>query len=154
MGEGADMISFNGNSLSVTDKHSAGYQYPSADDSQDLEVILATKVKEGAYAYFQVRRPLDTGDDEDFVVQLNKEFDGGWAAHSESAEETIKHNIAGSFYTTLKEILKEPSLKEPEKPDKDDKEEVSKTPAEDSATLTYSGGWMMIAAALTTLLAF
>ena len=86
-------------------------------------------------------------------MQLNKEFDGGWAAHSESAEETIKHNIAGSFYTTLKEILKEPALKEPEKPDKDE-EKVSKTPAEDSATLTYSGGWMMMAAALTTLLAF
>ena len=33
MDEGTDMLVFNGSTYEVTDKHSAGYLFPSSDDS-------------------------------------------------------------------------------------------------------------------------
>ena len=88
MTAGADMIVFNSSTLKATDKHSAGYQYPSADDQQDLTTDFATLVRDGTYASFTVRRPLDTNDKDDFLIQLDKQFEGGWAAHTDSTEET------------------------------------------------------------------
>ena len=79
---------------------------------------MASVVKDGAYAYFKVLRPLDTGDADDFLVQVGKEFDGGWAAHSETSNEASKHNLSGAFFTTMNELVKVEA-----KPTKKSKEE-------------------------------
>ena len=52
MGVGADMITFNSQTLKVSDKVSAGYQYPSLDETEDIEVVAASKIRDNTYAYF------------------------------------------------------------------------------------------------------
>ena len=50
-----------------------------------------------------VRRALDTGDERDFVIPLDQEFDMGYAYH-DSANELgwlTKHQVAGSFKVTI-----------------------------------------------------
>ena len=50
-----------------------------------------------------VRRPLDTGDEKDFVFPLDQEFEMGYAYNDEANEMgwTTKHQVAGSFNVTL-----------------------------------------------------
>ena len=59
------MLVFNGSTYEVTDKHSAGYLFPSSDDSQDWEVTQF--LESGDRVRFDVQRSLDTGDPNDFV---------------------------------------------------------------------------------------
>ena len=73
---------------------------------------------------------------------------GGWAAHSESSEETNKHNIAGAFFTTMRPLKEK--VAEIEKDEDDEEEEQKKVPENDGA-LMY--GWITAALA-TTLIAF
>ena len=57
--------------------YSTGYSAPPADTNQDLEDI-SVEISEGVYT-FTCYRELDTGDDQDFVVELEKEFPIIWA---------------------------------------------------------------------------
>ena len=65
MAAGSDMLVFNSEKMTFTDKHSAGYMYPSTDESQDWE--LTQFLENDERVRFDVMRELDTEDENDFV---------------------------------------------------------------------------------------
>ena len=80
MDAGTDIISFNPNTFTVSDKVSIDYQAPVADASQDLTDTGSGADSDGTVT-LSVKRELDTGDDDDYVVQLDKAFYLGWVAN-------------------------------------------------------------------------
>ena len=106
MAENSDMISVSSNSFQVDDKHSAGYQYPATDVSQDVKTVGTADL--GDFIRYDVKRPLDTNDDKDFVFQLNRTSYFGWVGHTTTSDLTRKHNTSGRFKIILKEPEPEP----------------------------------------------
>ena len=72
-------------------------------------------------------------------------MEGGWAAHTNSYEETVRHNRSGSFFTTLKQVVQE----------KEEGQGVNaeKVPeADDGARISF--GWATIGVMTSFLLSF
>ena len=89
MSPGTDMISFHrgfdGADYDVNDRVSIGYQPPDFDESNDLiqhpgNAIEMDNDSEDKATIF-IRRRLDTGDMQDFVIPLDEEFFVGYAVN-------------------------------------------------------------------------
>ena len=52
---------------------------------------------------FTLTRELDTGDEQDFVIPIDEEFDLGWAVNDKSNDLLAKHKKAGAMRARLKE---------------------------------------------------
>ena len=68
-----DMLIFvaNGPDSVVYDLYSTGFEEPAKDDNQDIEVISKIYEADTKLVRFEIERPLDTGDPEDFVFEYD-----------------------------------------------------------------------------------
>ena len=142
MGRGDDMITFkaNGDDSTFLDGYSRGWRTPGVDDKMNLtgETTYSADKNE---VYFKVKRKLDTGDaDNDFLIQLDKEFDMSWALQANTNDTGRKHSkrsrlpdvmlSSNGQYTwglTQVETEKEDPVEETDDPKEDDEEETPTT---------------------------
>ena len=60
--------------------------------------MTVTDIKEhDGYVRFELSRAFDTGDENDFVIESGEEINFGWVMHTESSDETLKHNLGGQI---------------------------------------------------------
>ena len=94
MGFGDDMITFMADSdeSEFVDGFSRSYWVPGVDNEQNLtgEFVYNSELEE---VYFKVLRKLDTGDtDDDYLIQLDRDFDMSWAINTGTSRRGRKHN--------------------------------------------------------------
>ena len=99
MTPGTDLIQIDGANQVVYDKVSSGYQYPTTDGTGHLTATF-TDVGNN-WLEVSIKRPLDTGDSQDFVLPTGTYFKLGWAIRYSSATLSLKHNISGSLNAYL-----------------------------------------------------
>ena len=69
MSSGTDMIQIDGENRVVYDKTSSGYQNPSNDQTDNLtDSYTFTENSSGSLLNVEIRRPLDTGDSNDYLI--------------------------------------------------------------------------------------
>ena len=99
MTPGTDLIQIDGANQQVYDKVSSGYQYPTTDGTGHLTATF-TDVGNN-WLEVSIKRPLDTGDSQDYVLPTGTYFKLGWAIRYSSATLSLKHNISGSLNAYL-----------------------------------------------------
>lgn len=81
--------------MQAYDKVSAGYNTLDSDSSNDLSAVFSDKGN--GTLEVTIKRALDTGDNKDYVLQTDRDFDMGWAVNTSSSNVSQKHNQRGSF---------------------------------------------------------
>ena len=99
MARGSDMVVFhaNGKDSYCSDMTSQGYTKPANDKTKNLS--CKHEYKDGE-VHFTVKRKLDTGDSNDFVIQTDQKWELGYA-FKKGTHEIQKHSKAGHEYITL-----------------------------------------------------
>ena len=92
---GTDMLVFLETEKKVLDLWSDGYATPAEDDTQSLTTKVLPTSTDGT-TVFETRRKLDTGDPDDFVIQLDKDVVWCWAVRTEDGI-WKRHNAKNIF---------------------------------------------------------
>lgn len=89
--------------------YSTGYDSPPSDTVQNLEDI-SVEIDQGVYT-FTCYRALDTGDAQDYVVELDKEFPIIWAEQSDTSS-LVFHSARGISSLRIESSGKEAVVRE------------------------------------------
>ena len=99
MAVGTDMIQIDGTGQVAFDMTSTGYKAPSLDTKNGLTGNVSfTPISGTNILEVKIKRALDTGDTQDYVLETDKDITFGWALRTTSpATLTSKHDRAGKF---------------------------------------------------------
>uniref|UniRef100_A0A7S3I477 DOMON domain-containing protein n=1 Tax=Favella ehrenbergii TaxID=182087 RepID=A0A7S3I477_9SPIT len=121
MTSSSDMIQIESDAQMAHDMTSRGFRSPLKDNRNNLTHSWA-KNEQNGYHVVTVRRALDTGDENDYVIPLDTKFDMSWAVNTSTSSISSYHSKRGSFTA----YLPSPTNSQPTWDDKDgDKDEYN-----------------------------
>lgn len=98
MTAGTDMIMCKATASGVgecEDMTAVGEMAPVKDTTQNTTAVFSVADAAAKTTNVEIRRALDTGDAQDYVFQLDTEFEMCWATNTESSDFTAYHTGAG-----------------------------------------------------------